>query len=364
MNKQVPDKNSRPGSGETMEKIKDLIYKYGVVPVLVIDDSAKAIPLAQALVKGELEVAEITFRTDAAEDSIKQIVREVPDMLVGAGTVLNRAQGQRALDAGANFIVSPGLDEDLANFCREKNILYIPGCSSASDVQKAINLGINTVKFFPAESSGGVKALSALAAAFNQVRFLPTGGITPEKFSEYLRKPFVIAVGSSWIAPKNLLEKGDFASIEKRAKDAVFAVLNFKFSHMGINCETEQEGYGNMFKLADMFNLEMGDTKSSSYVGREVEITKMPFQVRGPHGHLGYYADNLERAIFYLEKKGIEFDHEHVKPYKGKPYVIYLKDQIAGFAIHIEERNDHNPPAWEHRDIIKERIGWTDGGIK
>lgn len=343
-----------------MDKIKDQIYKYGIVPVLVIEDAAKAVPLAKALKKGELEITEVTFRTDAAAQSISAMLKEFPDMLVGAGTVLNREQGQRALDAGAKFIVSPGLDEDLAHFCKEKNILYIPGCSSASDVQKAINLGIDTVKFFPAESSGGVKALSDLAAAFKQVKFLPTGGVTPDKFSEYLRKPFVIAVGTSWIAPKSLLEKDDFDAIAKRARDAMFAVLNFKFCHMGINCDTEREGYENLFKLADMFNLEMGDTKSSSYVGREVEITKMPFQVRGPHGHLGYYADNLERAIFYLEKKGVEFDHEHVKPYKGKTYVIYLKDHVAGFAVHIEERNDHNPPAWEHRDVIKERIGWKD----
>ena len=343
-----------------MDRIKELIYKYGIVPVVVIEDAAKAAPLALALAKGGLEICEVTFRTEAAQASISAMLKAMPDMLVGAGTVLNRSQGEVALQAGAKFIVSPGLDEDLAHFCKEKGILYIPGCSSASEVQKAVNLGLDTVKFFPAESSGGVKAISALAAAFKNVRFLPTGGITPEKFSEYLRQPAVIAVGTSWIAPVAMIEKDEFGDIAKRSRDAVFAVLNFQFCHMGINCDTEKEGYTNLFKLADMFNLPMGDTKSSSYVGREVEITKMRFQVRGPHGHLGYYADNLERAVFYLEKKGIEFDHEHVKPYKGKTYVIYLKDQIAGFAVHIEERNDHNPPAWEHRDVIKERIGWED----
>lgn len=343
-----------------MDAIKDKIYKYGLVPVIVIDKQEQALPLAEALIWGELEICEITYRTDCAQEAIKSILAAHPDMLVGAGTVLNKDQADSAIAAGAKFIVAPGLDEELVKYCQSKNILFIPGCSSASDVQKAVGLGLDLVKFFPAEACGGVKALRSLAAAFKQMRFLPTGGIKPDKFSEYLREPYVVAVGTSWIAPQKLLDAGDFEAIRKRARDAMFKVHNFQFCHMGINCDTEQEGYENLFKLADMFNLEMGDTRSSSYVGREVEITKMPFQVRGPHGHLGYYADNLERAIFYLEKKGIKFDHEHVKPYKDKTYVIYLKDQIAGFAVHIEERNDHNPPAWEHRDIIKERIGWKD----
>lgn len=343
-----------------MEKIKEKIYKYGLVPVIVIDREEQAVPLADALIWGELEIAEVTFRTDCAANAIKAMLDAHPDMLIGAGTVLNRQQVDDALAAGAKFIVAPGLDEELVKYCQSKNVPIIPGCSSASDIQRAIALGLDLVKFFPAEALGGVKTLRSLASAYKNMRFMPTGGITPEKFSEYLREPYVTAVGTSWIAPQKMLDAGDYDAIRKRAREAMFAVHNFQFCHMGINCDNEKDGYTNLFKLADMFNLVMGDTRSSSYVGREVEITKMPFQVRGPHGHLGYYADNLERAIFYLEKKGIEFDHEHVKPYKDKTYVIYLKDQIAGFAVHIEERNEHNPPAWEHRDIIKERIGWKD----
>ena len=248
----------------------------------------------------------------------------------------------------------------VADFVGDSLALSQKAAQADADVQKAVACGLDVVKFFPAEAAGGLKMIRSLAAAYKGVRFLPTGGITPDKFSEYLLDPSVIAVGASCIAPRELMEKEDFEAIRKLARDAMFAVLNFEFCHMGINCYSDEEGYTNLFRLADMFNLVMGDTRSSSYVGREVEITKMAFTVRGPHGHLGYYADNLERAVFYLEKKGVEFDHEHVKPFNGKTYVIYLKEQIAGFAVHIEERNDHNPPRWEHRDIIKERIGWKD----
>ena len=342
------------------DNIKELIYKYGIVPVVAVDTREHAAPLAKALCAGELEIAEVTFRTECAAEAIADMLAACPGMLVGAGTVLSVEQARKALDAGAKFIVTPGFSEEIVRFCQEKGVLVIPGCSTASDVQKAVACGLDVVKFFPAEAAGALKLINSLAAVYQGVRFLPTGGITPEKFSEYLLNPNVIAVGASCITPRALMEAGDFDAIRKLARDAMFAVLNFQFCHMGINCDTEEEGYRNLFRLADMFNLVMGDTRSSSYVGHEVEITKMPFVVRGPHGHLGYYTDNLERAVFYLEKKGVEFDHEHVKPFNGKTYVIYLKEQIAGFAVHIEERNDHNPPAWEHRDVIKARIGWKD----
>lgn len=343
-----------------MSNIKDLLYKYGVIPVVVVEKIEEALPMAKALQKGELNLAEITFRTDCAQEAIAKITAEFPDMLIGAGTILNVDQAKKALQSGAKFIVTPGLDEDVVKYCNDQKVLVIPGCSTASEVQKAQSLGLDLVKFFPAEASGGLPVIKALHAVYKTMRFIPTGGITPDKFSEYLLNPAVWAVGSSWITPKNLLEKGDYDAIAKRAREAVAAVLNFKFCHMGINCDNPQDGYTNAFKLADMFNLPIGDTGSSTMAGWEVEVTKQPFQVRGPHGHIGYNADNLERAVFYLEKKGVEFDHEHVKPYKGKTYVIYLKDQIAGFTVHIEERNDHNPGRWESLEEIKERINWKD----
>lgn len=337
-------------------EIFDRIEKYGVVPVIKIEDAAKAAPLAEALCAGELELAEVTFRTDCAAQAIAEMVRVRPDMLVGAGTVTTVEQVKAAVDAGAKFIVSPCYVEDVVVYCTQNDIPVIPGCITPSEVQQAVSHGLELVKFFPAGAFNGLEVINSLASVFPGVKFMPTGGVNAGNISEYLRNPHIAACGGTWIAPAGLIAGDRFDEIQKLARDAMFAVLNFSFAHVGINCDTADEGNANIFKLADMFDLILGDTPSSSYVGHEVEITKMPFKVRGPHGHLGYFADNLERVIFYFEKKGIEFDHANVKPYKGKAYVIYLKEYLAGFAIHIEERNDHNPPAWEHRDIVRARL--------
>lgn len=341
-----------------MQTVKDLIYKHGLVPVLSLSSVEQAAPLAKALSAGGLDIAEVTFRSDCAAEALAAMKAACPDMLVGAGTVNTVEQAKAAIAAGARFIMMPSCNEAVIRYCLEQQVLVIPGCATPSEVQCAVSHGLDVVKFFPAESSGGLAAIKNMAPVFPGVRFLPTGGIGLDKLSPYLRCPQVIACGCGCVVPQELLEAGDYEAIRLRARDAVFAVLNFSFTHMGINCDTDQEGYTNIFKLADMFNLVLGDTPSSSYVGREVEITKMPFKVRGPHGHLGYYTDNVERAVFYLGKQGVEFNTESVKPYKGKMYVIYLRELVAGFAVHIEERNDHNPPRWEHRDIVKARIGW------
>lgn len=333
------------------------IEKYGIIPVVKIEDTKQALPLAKALCDGELEAAEITFRTACAAEAIAIIREQYPDMLLGAGTVTTVNQVEAAVEAGADFIVSPCYVETVVTYCVEHNICVLPGCATPTEVQMAVEHGLTAVKFFPAEAAGGVTYLNSIGAVFKDMKFMPTGGVNPSNLQEYLRSPHVIACGGSWIVPGELLADGKYDEIRKLARDAVFQVLNFGFAHVGINCDTCREGYENMFRLADTFDLILGNTWSSSYVGKEVEITKQPFKVRGPHGHLGYFTDNLERAIFYLEKKGIEFNYDSVKPYNGKMYVIYLKELLAGFAIHIEERNDHNPGKWEHRETVKAYAG-------
>lgn len=337
--------------------ILNKIGKYGVIPVVTVKEISQALPLAKALCDGELEAAEITFRTDCAKEAIAVIRKEYPDMLLGAGTVTTVDQVKEAIKAGADFIVSPCYVEEVVSYCVDQNICVLPGCATPTEVQMAVGHGLKAVKFFPAEAAGGIAYLNSIAAVFKDIKFMPTGGVKPSNLREYLLHSNVFACGGSWIVPNDMLEKGDYEAIRKLARDAVFQVLNFSFAHVGINCDTCRDGYENIFRLADMFDLILGNTRSSSYVGKEVEITKQPFRVRGPHGHLGYFTDNLERAIFYMEKKGIEFSYDSVKPYKGKMYVIYLKELLAGFAIHIEERNDHNPGKWEHRDEVKAYAG-------
>jgi 2-dehydro-3-deoxyphosphogluconate aldolase/(4S)-4-hydroxy-2-oxoglutarate aldolase len=191
-----------------------------LVPVVVLDDAADADPLAAALVAGGLPVAEVTFRTAAAEDSIRAMSAR-GDMLVGAGTVLTPAQVDLAVAAGASYIVSPGLSRAVVERCQEHGVLALPGAVTATEVQAALELGLTTVKFFPAGTSGGAAAIAALAAPFVNVQFVPTGGVGPKNLHEYLAIPAVVAVGGSWMVPRAMVRDGGFAEITRLTAEAV-----------------------------------------------------------------------------------------------------------------------------------------------
>ena len=191
-----------------------------LVPVVVLDDAADADALAGALVAGGLPLAEVTFRTAAAADSIRAMSAR-GDILVGAGTVLTVAQVDQAVAAGARFVVSPGLSRAVVERCQEKGVLALPGAVTATEVQAALELGINTVKFFPAGTSGGAAAIKALAAPFGDVRFVLTGGVGPKNLAEYLAIPVVAAVGGSWMVPRDRVKAGDFTGIQALTADAV-----------------------------------------------------------------------------------------------------------------------------------------------
>jgi 2-dehydro-3-deoxyphosphogluconate aldolase/(4S)-4-hydroxy-2-oxoglutarate aldolase len=191
-----------------------------LVPVIALDRADDASPLADALVASGLPVAEVTFRTAAAESAIKEMSRR-PGILVGAGTVLDIDTVKRAVDAGAKFIVSPGFSEKVVGYCLDHKIPVTPGCVTPTEIQMALEHGISTVKFFPAEAVGGIKTLKAIAAPFAKVRFIPTGGITEENLADYLSFAPVIACGGSWMASRELLAAGDFAMITSITGSAV-----------------------------------------------------------------------------------------------------------------------------------------------
>lgn len=191
-----------------------------LVPVVVLDDAKDAGPLAAALVAGGLPVAEVTFRTDAAEDSIRAMSAR-GDMLVGAGTVLTPKQVDLAVAAGASYIVSPGLSRAVVERCHEHGVLALPGAVTATEVQAALEMGLTTVKFFPAGTSGGAPAIAALAAPFVGVQFVPTGGIGPKNLHEYLAIDAVVAVGGSWMVPRATVRDGNFAEITRLTAEAV-----------------------------------------------------------------------------------------------------------------------------------------------
>ena len=204
-----------------MNPVLEQIQKTGIIPVVVLDDAKDAEPLAKALCEGGLPCAEVTFRTEAAEECIRIMSEKFPEMLVGAGTVLTTEQVDRAIAAGAKFIVSPGLNPRIVKYCVEKGIVITPGCANASDMEQALENGLEVVKFFPAEPAGGLNMIKALAAPYVGLKFMPTGGISPKNVRDYLAYNRIIACGGSWMVKNDLVKAGDFAVITEMAKECV-----------------------------------------------------------------------------------------------------------------------------------------------
>src|SRR5450830_691966 len=216
----VSDTSVSPSETESVMDVLSALSAARLVPVVVLDDAADADALAGALVAGGLPVAEVTFRTAAALDSIRAMSAR-GDILVGAGTVLTAAQVDQAVAAGAAYIVSPGLSRAVVERCQEHGVLALPGAVTATEIQAALELGLTTVKFFPAGTSGGAAAIAALAAPFGGVRFVPTGGVGPANLGDYLSLPSVVAVGGSWMVPNTLVKAGDFSGITVLTSRAV-----------------------------------------------------------------------------------------------------------------------------------------------
>lgn len=210
--------------GEVAEKIQ----KMGVVPVVVLNDAKDAAPLAKALCGGGLPCAEVTFRTDAAEESIRMMTTEYPEMFVGAGTVLTIDQVDRAVNAGAKFIVSPGFDPEIVDYCLEKNIPVFPGCITPSEVAQAVKRGLKIVKFFPAEQFGGVATIKAMAAPYVGLKFMPTGGVNAKNLESYLSCDKIIACGGSWMVKGDLVRDGKFDEIQKMTEEVVKLVADIR----------------------------------------------------------------------------------------------------------------------------------------
>jgi len=204
-----------------MVKVLEEIQELGIVPVVVLDDAKDAMPLAKALCEGGLPCAEVTFRTEAAEEAIRIMSEKFPKMLIGAGTVLTTEQVDRAVAAGAKFIVSPGLNPRIVKYCVEKEIPITPGCATASEIEQALEYGLEVVKFFPAEAAGGLNMIKALAAPYVDLKFMPTGGINATNVKEYLKFNRILACGGSWMVKGDLIQAGDFEKITKLTEEAV-----------------------------------------------------------------------------------------------------------------------------------------------
>ena len=320
-----------------MNHILKKIQSTGVIPVVKIDKVNAAVPLAKALCEGGLHCAEVTFRTATAKESIKQMVQAYPDMLVGAGTVLNIKQVDEAMEAGAKFIVSPGLNPRVVQYCNEKGILMIPGCANPSDVEEAIQLGLDVVKFFPAEAAGGLKMIKAMASPYGNIKFMPTGGINLNNLESYLSFNKIIACGGTWMVTPELIESGNFEEIKKLTRQAVEKMLGFELLHVGIHPTDSESPTEIAGAFENLFGFKSNEKESAIFAGTYIEALKNKFL--GTHGHLAIGTNNIDRAIYYLENQGYEVD-ENNKFFNEKGNLIsnYLKKEIGGFAIHLLQK--------------------------
>ncbi|MFI3237428.1 MAG: bifunctional 4-hydroxy-2-oxoglutarate aldolase/2-dehydro-3-deoxy-phosphogluconate aldolase [Lachnospiraceae bacterium] len=319
-----------------MNEVLQQIQKIGIVPVVVLNDAKDAAPLAKALCEGGLPCAEVTFRTDAAEESIKLMAEAYPEMLIGAGTVLTIEQVDRAVAAGAKFIVSPGLNPKIVKYCVDNNIPVTPGVTSPSQVEQAIELGLEVVKFFPAEAAGGLNMIKSMAAPYVNMKFMPTGGINAKNINSYLAFDKIIACGGSWMVASDLVAAGEYDKIKALTTEAVMTMLGFELAHVGINCADDAEAHAVADTFQNIFSFNKKDGNSSIFAGTAVEVLKTPYL--GKNGHIAIKTNSVLRAVNYLESQGIEFNMESAK-YKGdKLYAIYFKEEVGNFAVHLVQK--------------------------
>ena len=290
-----------------MNPIVEKVYQIGIIPVIAFNSVDEALPLCKALAEGGLPAAEVTFRTACAEECIRKIHEEMPEMLLGAGTVLTTEQADRAMAAGASFIVAPGFDPEVCKHVIDKGGIMMPGTCSAGEMQQAMNMGCEALKFFPAEANGGVGMLKNIGAALKSAR---------------------------WMCKSDVIKAGDWAKITAQSKEAVDTMLGLKLMHIGINTENEEEAMKVANIIGSLLNMKVAPGNSSIFVGnKEFEIMKKVG--RGTNGHIAIGCNNVDRAIYHLSQRGAKFDLDSKVVKNGKTIACYFADEIGGFAFHL-----------------------------
>ena len=317
-----------------MDVLKRLAQS-GVVPVVVLEDAKDAVPTAKAMLAGGIDVMEITFRTAAAADSIKAVAQECPDMVVGAGTVINLEQCKLAVECGAKFIVSPGYDEETVAWCCDNGIPVTPGCVTPTEIMMALKHGLKVLKFFPANVYGGLSAIKSLAGPFGGVKFIPTGGVNAQNLAEFISSTYIHAVGGSWICPKADIAAGNFDKITALCKEARKTLLGFEVAHIGINTPDADAAMDVCKAFNDAFDFNVKQGNSSNFASTGVEVMKTMF--KGANGHIAIRTNKMIPAIAEMERRGYELDMDSVKD-KNNIKAVYFKNEIGGFAVHLLQK--------------------------
>lgn len=318
-----------------MKKFQDQLECTGIIPVIKLEDTSKAVELATALRKGGINAAEVTFRAEGADKVISDMTKAFPDMLVGAGTVLTVEQCDAAIAAGARFCVAPGLNPKVVKHCLDKGVPFAPGVANGSQIEQAMELGLDFVKFFPAEQAGGLPYIKSVSAPYSNMKFMPTGGVNENNLNNYLGFKKIICCGGSWIVPDKLVKAGDWDGITELCRTAVNKMLDFKLVHVGINCENEDEAKDTTAKFAKMFGWEQKVGNSSVFAGTAVECMKSPF--KGARGHIAVSTNSLRRAVYQLNTMGVETELS-ADEIGADTKAVYLKGEFSGFAVHLVEK--------------------------
>lgn len=319
-------------------EILERIGNTGLVPVVVIENAEDAVAAAKALLDGGIDVMEITMRTPAGIDAIKNIRAGVPEMLVGAGTILSLEKCKESVAAGAQFIVSPGINPEIVKWCVANKVAVTPGCVTPTEIDTALSLGIKIVKFFPAEVFGGVKGCAALYGPYQSagIKFIPTGGVNNDNLAEFADKPFIHAVGGGWLCKTSDIKEHEFSAITENAKKAVDVLLGFEIAHIGINQESDAASISAAQAFNRAFGFPIKEGSSSVFAGDSIEITKSMFL--GTHGHIAVRTNNISRAMVYLERRGFQVDMATAKRKGNSLAAVYLKNEIGGFAVHLLQK--------------------------
>lgn len=320
-----------------MEEVLKSIGEIGVVPVVRIEDAKDAVPLGEALLAGDLPLAEITFRTEAAEQAIKNISSALPDMLVGAGTVLTVEQVKKARAAGAKFIVSPGFNPQVVDYCLEQGIPVTPGVNSPTSIEMALERNLRVLKFFPAEASGGLAMLKAVAGPYGGVSFIPTGGINTRNMQSYLASGLVHACGGSWMAKADMIAAGRFAEITRLAREAVSLALGFSFERIRLCEDAPAAAAASARLLSEVFNFTLSETRDEQggalFKGGGLELCTASPPENG--GAVVISTLSMARALAYLKRKGVGIIADSLVEKQGECVSVFLASRIGGFAVRL-----------------------------
>jgi 2-dehydro-3-deoxyphosphogluconate aldolase/(4S)-4-hydroxy-2-oxoglutarate aldolase len=311
-----------------MNTILDRLALNGIVPVVVIDDETKAVPLAEALLEGGLSTMEVTFRTSAARNAIAHATKAYPAMLVGAGTVLTVEQAKAAVDAGAQYIVSPGLNSKVVEYCQCNNIAVTPGVATPTEIEAAMEMGLEVVKFFPAEANGGLDYLKAISAPYGKMKFIPTGGIDESNLLLYLKFPKVLACGGSWMVRADLIASKNFKEIQRLTGQAVSKMLGLHLARVGLHHSSASEASASAAVLSSLLRIPVTEKNDSVSVGAQFELL-----AAGKSGYVAIGTHFVDRALAYFKRQGINAKEGTLQMKDGVILSAHLHLGICGFDV-------------------------------